>query len=569
MEAFVRESIFGGGMNKQQYIDDFMEDTEARWAWHYFVSQVMLMSLALVRETIPGSEIGLILPLRRKRTFPTLQLPDDLSKVGQALVGWSKENRSLHVFLTSLPDFTYANDYRIERLSKEHGVLSKNDPLLVIPRQTGPLTLTGNELETVRFLLDFVYEHQQDWFPSFKQSNAGSFTPTNRFYNGTTSPDTFLNNLADIIVQLGSTTNNHPRWRFCCILLPQEPRFPLQQQDLFVYAQSKNAPHKIGATVVSAANESICLSRRAYLSAHVHYIDDVALKDSTIDFQEEEEPLHSAIAIPIGGEQGVAAGVLYVVSDETHAFSQTSRGMLRIMSKIIENLLTSYHMQQILTGHLTDVVRHPDVVDLLFRQFRSENDFRHSMRKLLESILQQEGQHVREVSFIAIGMDNLSTLALRYGNHAIRNLHKDMGLRIQSSASTWFTQYELYHIYADKFYLLLDDVQLEQAHKRALDLREMIGGSYRINTQHIPPDQGVLPGQKVPLENLAVRLAVTSYTTKKLLEILNQYEKDTNTVSLKMRSTLELGLKLGESEGNTVFVWSREKGMLIPSPFTE
>lgn len=565
------QQVYALSKAKHQYIDNLIEGTERQWAWHYFVSQAMLVSLALIRETIPGSEIGLVLPLQRKRTFPALQLPEDVSKVGRALVGWSKENRSIHVFLASPPEFTYADDYHIEWLSKEYGLLSKDDPLLVMPRQTHSLALSNNVLETVRFLLDFVYEHQRDWSPSFQQPNAGLFTPMNKFRSGATSPDALLNDLADIIVQLGgSTTNGRLCWRFCCVLLPQEPRFSLQQQNLFVYAQSKAAPHKIGATILYTDDESLSLSLRAYLSPHVHYIDDISPKDITIDFQEVEEPIHSAIAIPIGGEQGVASGVLYVASNETDAFSQTSRGMLRIMSKVIEHLLTSYHMQQRPTEHLMDVIRHPDVVDLLFEYFHSENDFRHSMRKLIESILEQGRQFVGEVSFIAIAMDNLSNLAPRYGNHAMRNLYRDVGLRIQSSARTWFTQYELYHIYADKFYLLLKDLSLEQAHKLAVDLQKMLGGSYRIDAQHIPPNQSILPGQKVPLENLTVRLAVTSYTTENLLEVLDKHEKDINTISLKMTSTLEVGLKMGEDAGgNRVFVWSHEKGMLVSSPSQE
>ncbi|GAC1646743.1 MAG: hypothetical protein NVS4B12_14010 [Ktedonobacteraceae bacterium] len=556
---------------RQRYIDDFIEGTERLWAWHYFVSQAMQVSLALIRETFPGSEIGLILPLRRKKSFPSLQLPEDVSKVGRALVGWSKENRSLHVFLVSPPEFTFADDYHIEWLSKEHEPLSKDDPLLVTPRQTGSLALTHDVLETVRFLLNFVYVHQRDWLPSFQQSVSDLFAPMNRFHNGAVSPDTFLNDLADIIVQLGgSTTNGRLHWRFCCMLLPREPRFPLQQQNLFVYAQSKDAPHRIGSTVVSIDNESLCLSLRAYLSAHVHYIDDVAPKDTTIDFQALEEPIHSAIAIPIGGELGVASGVLYIASGETKAFSPANRRMLRIMSKMVENVLISYHTQHILTEYLIDVVRHPDVVDLLFEHFHSENDLRHSMRSLLENILEAEQQGLEEVSFIAIGMDNLNHLALMYGNHAMRNLHREMGQRVHSSARAWFTQYELYHIYADKFYLLLKGLPFDRAHEHARHLQKTLGGSYRIDAQHISPSQSVLPGQKVPLENLTVRLTVTSYSTEKLLEILQQHEKDTNTVSLKMRSTLEAGLKMGEEAGgNIVYVWSREQGMLVPSPSQE
>ncbi len=553
---------------RYQYIDDLIENTERNWAWNYFVIQTMQLALNLVGEAIPGSALGLILPLQRKKTSSTLHLPKDLPQIGRSLMGWLTENRSLHIFIVSSPQFSYADDHHIEQLSRKRGIASKDDPFLVVPRQTDSPDIESCVVETICTLFDFIYEHQQHWYPGFQDQIHDQFLPVNGTRNGAFFPDTLLNNLMDIIIQFGGQTEDgQNRWRFCCVLLPKEPRLPPLQRILFVYAQSKGAPHKVGSTIVSANKESLCLSLRAYLSPHLHYIDDVAPKDTTIDFQEVEEPIHSAIALPIGGEQGVAYAVLYVASGEADAFPTASRAILRIMCKMIGNLLADYRTQQESSYHLIDAVRHPDTVDPLFAPFSSENDFRQSVRALLEEILENERweRQTREaLSFIAIGMDNLDHLAPRYGNYILRNLHREMGLRIQRSI-TWNTQCKLYHVYADRFYLLFRGSPFDEVQKQAIRLKNLLEEAYRIDAQYISTDQLIVPGQKLPLENLTTRLAFTSYTVKNLLEILHQHKEDANTVSLKMRSTLEDGLKKGEDEGGSVIVaWSRERGMFLP-----
>ena len=137
---------------------------------------------------------------------------------------------------------------------------------------------------------------------------------------------------------------------------------------------------------------------------------------------------------------------------------------------------------------------------------------------------------------------------------------------MQGSARAWFTQCELYHVYADKFYLLLKGITFEQVQIQAKNLKKMLDGSYRVDARYISADQLVLPGQKLLLENITVHLAFTSYTREKLSKILHQHKEDTNTVSLKMRSTLEDGLRQGENAGgNTIVAWSREQDMFLPS----
>ena len=214
------------------YIDGLIESTERHWAWNYFVTQTMHLALALIGEAIPGSASGLILPLQRKRILSTLPFPEDLPKVGRSLVGWVAENGSQHVFLASPPQFTYADDYHIERLSKIQGPTSKDDPLLVMPRQIDSDGIESGVVEIIRFLLDFIYQYQEDWYGHFRRQARDAFTPINTSHNGSFSSDPLLNNLMNIIICLGGSTHGQDRWRFCCVLLPQESRLPPQQNCL-------------------------------------------------------------------------------------------------------------------------------------------------------------------------------------------------------------------------------------------------------------------------------------------------------------------------------------------------
>ena len=98
------------------------------------------------------------------------------------------------------------------------------------------------------------------------------------------------------------------------------------------------------------------------------------------------------------------------------------------MCNMVGNLLTNYRTQQKLSDHLIDIIHHPDIIDLSFDRFLSENDFRRSVRILLEEILENERQEKmnnEEISFIAIGMDKQEYLAPRYGSDTLRNVQGD------------------------------------------------------------------------------------------------------------------------------------------------
>ena len=73
------------------------------------------------------------------------------------------------------------------------------------------------------------------------------------FANSIDPTDDVLNNLADMIIQMGGKTALHEdRWRFCCLLLPDDDTLPIQQRKLIVRAQSERSPYIVGTSTVSS-----------------------------------------------------------------------------------------------------------------------------------------------------------------------------------------------------------------------------------------------------------------------------------------------------------------------------
>jgi GGDEF domain-containing protein len=434
------------------------------------------------------------------------------------------------------------------------------DNTLIILERRARLTISAEIAETVRRLLAPLYEEIGDWHPYFLPGPRDLSYPATDFESSTNPADRILNSLANLVVRLGGqTAENADRWRFCCILLPTNPLLPLQRRSLVVRAQSTGAPHKIGVTMLSPNEPIISLTLRAFQSGHVIYRAEVPEDDPTIALRELEEPISSAIAIPVGGEGGQSVAVIYIASDESGAFPEEDQRVLRMIGRMVEELLMTYRARQQVTEKLGKLITNPRTVDPLFGDFLSENEFISEVEYLLTNLLQDE------VSFIAIDIDNQSGLANMYGDLVTRNLSRAVGLRIQGvlrALSIRLTGHRLYHIYAGRFYLLLDGTPLEQARDRAEQLRNALEGTYKIDAKRSSIEQATLPGSMLELLGITVRLGVTSYTQMKLEEVLQRYPSDTAVAKVRALITRSLDqvLILGQQEGGNVIIsWDRDK----------
>jgi GGDEF domain-containing protein len=230
---------------------------------------------------------------------------------------------------------------------------------------------------------------------------------------------------------------------------------------------------------------------------------------------------------------------------------------------MLEELLSTYQAYQQVRGRLADVIKNPRLVDVSFREFLSENDFINDVEELLTNIHSQDitEQLTEEVvSFIAIDIDNQSSLATRLGDHVARNLSREVGLRILGQFRIYSEPElrRLYHLSADRFYLFLRGVTLEEARNRAETLRLTLIGEYRINARHNVTSRLMMRERLLELPDVTVRLGVSSYRYSKLKEILGRYPVETTIAETRalLMQNLDEGLVRGQREGgNCIITW--------------
>lgn len=582
---YEREARGSNGDIDDLSISQRIQDARANLAWRYFVSRALRLSLMLIREDIPNTMASLVLPLHKKLLSESVPDIQNFPEIGEALVGWLSRSGSSHTMLTTTPFFQRGDDYyHVLRLQPRKDSIPEGVPtdstLLLVDRRIRNLNLSKPVVETVCRLLAPLYKYTQLTEASFGKGMRDLLDPSTRLYSNTHYYDITLKGLTEIIVNLGDTAKGNientdgQRWRFACIMLPDNLSLAMQQRSLVVKAQSKQAPHQEGVTILSPQGSVAGMCIRAYQSGRVIYFPDISPIDTTIAFHEQEEPIRSAIALPIEGSEGLAIAVLYVVSDIPHAFSIEDQRVLRLMGKMIGEAIETYAIRLRAASGLKELITNPAVVDPLFKDFSAEDEFIKDIEELLCDIQRKPEKQEGDVSFIAIDIDNQSSLANKYGDLITRKLSRAVGLRIRGQIRTFRddASCELYHLYADRFYILLNGTTLEQAVTKAMALREALSGTYHIDPLHASTNPVPLPENMVQLQNVTVRLGVSSYLYSKIKEVLQRCTSDRPymEVRIQIMGFLDELLDMGKREGgNVVISWDRKQRSfkrLQPSP---
>ncbi len=544
-------------------IDKRVEQAEKEVFWKYFTSQALRLSLILACENIPDTVAGLVLPLRPNTSSSMVRDPQRLPDLGECLIGWLDLNGSFYTFLDPAPSFEVPSDFRIQPLATAEEGTSQDDTLIVVQRKAKLLDLSGSAVETIRSLLKPVYKNIDLWRSAFDYGMRDWLYQATDFSSNLDPTDDVLDSLTDMVIQMGGKTPHHQdRWRFCCLLLPDDDTLPLQQRKLIVRAQSERSPYKVGISAVSS--EFPGLSLRAYQSGFVIYRTDMSVKDNVIAYHDKEKSTRSAIAIPLVGEDGLSIAALYIASNEVNAFPIEKQRVLRMFCKMAEELLMTYDARRNTSGKLADLIEAPGLVDSSFKKFQSENDFIEDVETLLKKIDKTDESTYEpdvEVSFIAIDIDKHSILATKYGDRVARNLSREVGSRLLGHLSTFFTNpkhQRLYHINADRYYLLLDDMSLAEARIKAEQIRDALEREYQIDSQRAMVGRPTLPEGMLDLSNVTVRLGLPAYKHKKLKELLGRYSKETAVFEVRARITSALDQVLGQGQqegGNVIISW--------------
>ena len=534
-------------------IDHRVEDANKEEFWRYFAFQAMRMALNLICEDISEPVAGIILPLRRKKKATIIQEPDEVAQLGECLIGWRDQNRSYHTFYDPSPFFDFPSDFRIRGLVSVEEQEPEDSTFIVLQRKTKSLYLSLPIVETVRRLLAPIYEDVHVWQSYFDRGMRDFVYPTTSF-GDTNVSDSILTSLAKMAVRLGGkTTSGQNRWKFCAVLLPSNDLLSLQSRTLFVQAQSDGSPHKIGDTFVSPGTPILSLSLRAFQSGHVLYRPLVSAEDRSIEYRKLESPVQSAVAIPIEGRGGLPIAVLYLAAENAGAFDREYQRVLRLMCRIIGELLETSRVRQQSEERLRDVVTRPEVINKTLGTFLSENVFVEDVEDILRDVLENFDPETKDTtSFISVDIDNLSSVTDKYGDQVIANLSKALGTRIEEQIGLLFdkpTDCKLYHIYANRFYLLLKGVSLEQARENAEKLRQVLKVKYKISI--LPASMNQLRSE-VEIENITVRLGVSSYKHTKFYKLLNERLVETRIADVITGSVLyylDIALNMAKQEG--------------------
>jgi GGDEF domain-containing protein len=546
--------------------------------WRFYATQALRMSLMLIREVQPDTTIGLLLPFRPRTLDAPTPHTDNLSSVGEALIGWLDRQGMTQIMFTPSPSFRYPKDYwtlPLVAMTEERyqESLPGDTTLLILEhprRRVQRLTLSSPSVKLIRRLLAPLYEEIQHLRACFGPGWRDIFEPATDLDALEGYQDTILAGLADMIIRLGGTSpvTGKNRWKFSLITAPASmtSTLPLQQRSLIARARSKDCPYLIGESVFSPEKSKTSIGIRALQSGHIIYRPDFSLGERTQKFVAiEGHDIRSNIAIPIGAENGQPVAVLYVASSELDAFPKEDRPLLRIMGRIIEYLLRNYQNRLLTGADLKSLMNTPGVVDTLFGEFLSENDFmaevEATLATLQKSLEAHKSEHaiedfdaIDEISFIGIDIDDQEKLANLYGDQTIRYLNKAIGVRIQELIPAFVTKStncQFYYMYGDRFYLILRNISLEKALEKAEQYRLSLGRG--ISIKHPDGSESVFP-------DITVHLAVTSYKRDKLEEFLQEYPSIAG-ISAMIYQALDTVLKLGiEEGGNVVMAWQPDKG---------
>ncbi len=548
--------------------------------WRFYASHVLWLSLLLIYEDVPGLYAGLILPAYdNSESFSDLHTTH-VQYIGEALVGWLGQTRSFFTFLTSSPSFEYPSDYSIQplcppELQERLPESIANRTQLVIQREeVQRVHYNEKAIRTILRLLEPLYEDRQNWHHYMGEGMRDIINPDMDFTPKLV--DAVLTWLVNIVIQLGGKKpDGQERWKDCCLLLPNDTRLPLQQRSLVVRAKSLHARHTIGVTTVMPERYSSSLCLRAYQSRNSIYRRKLSREDIST-YSEIEGPIHSNIAVPIGAETGQPLGVLYITSLDTEAFPPEDQCILRIIAKIIEELLYTYKLRHQITEKLADILEDPGSADPFFKTFPSENVFLDDVEVLLTDVRMDMEQKklgtsfhshedlISEISFIAIDVDSSvqETVANSFGDQTLHNLNKALGLRIRDLLPALFSNHlncKLYHIYGGVYYLLLRGFSLGKTKNNAERLRKALEGSIAVK-------QSDLPGGTLMLPGMSVHLGVTWYSYAKLVDFFDpSYKRSVVDVRSTLYHSLDFALKMGaDTKGNIVYAWDSVTSTYIP-----
>ena len=309
-------------------------------------------------------------------------------------------------------------------------------------------------------------------------------------------------------------------------------------------AQSEKSPHVLGVTrLTPSKNEE--LSTMAALSGHMILRQALEPDDAAIGDGGYEESSGPALALPIISTYGRVLAVLYVRSryeentSTNDTFTLDDQLLLRVVGHIIGGIVFTYRGNYLARDVVAGMIQQPRSVDHFFQEFKTANSFWADLEVVLRdqivadvsvkeaSTAASAERTTNPVTVLAIDIDRHTDFVNTHGSNTARHLIRAVGRSIAGQplltssplmGATKRTNIKLYHIYGDRFFLLLENISEGTAHSYARNLRDLLTTDY---TLEITRTVGNLPTVgAVRLENVSVRIAVISYNSETLSGML-------------------------------------------------
>lgn len=568
-------------------IDQLIDRADNELFWRFYTTHVLRFSLSLLAEYNPRTIIGLVIPLGSNTSDAVTTAT--IADLGECLIGWLRPGLSFSLLYTLCPSFEEPTDFRMHPLQlTKNGVAQdegrQDSTWIVVQRRAGLLNISRSVLTVIQRLCAPLYGQKEDWLPLLAQGQHIFTFPMTDFVPGGSADDltrrSLLSKLANLTVNLG----HDKEWRFACFLTPHNPHLPVSQHQLVLLAKSDNAPENyvVGTTQVSPLDEVISVSLRAYQGGRTCYRHLATPQDKSIANYESEQPIGSAIAIPIGGEEATPLGIMYLVSSKQDAFTPEDQRVLRMITRMVQEFLLTSQTRIKVTEQLKQLTDKPALADQAYEPFLSEADFLDDMESLLKEISKRENlkadlQPILElstptaqraallpsysstdvVSFYCIDVDNQTRLTQKYSEIMGRNLTREVGLRIEANLRILFTtpDSKLYQAFGDHFYIRLGGIPLEEAKSKVWSLKDALELTpYQVNPLRFTTEQPT-PSEMLIQETVTVRIGVCSYPYLKLLELLQRSENQPYPIASVVAILLkDFGYVLRKGPG--VHYWS-------------
>jgi DNA-binding transcriptional MerR regulator/GGDEF domain-containing protein len=559
-----------------------LQDAETAYRQRMLYPRLLYFTQCLLLGDVVDCSMAIVLPVEQggheerstvsssaKAPRSAIDSVEDLPQLGPSLVGWRLRGHPYCVLYMSAPrmdDATRYVLYSVDALCRDAGVNVEDfstGAYLLVEREfarrfsldTTPISRPRLEPETkvrdkdktppnsravahrlLRRLRLPAEEANHIFGHSFATDGDGMIYNAPEFVGDMTG-DRVLTDLANLVVELGTApeagrSRRRAEWIFSAILLPDDPSHPISKQGLVVTVQSRKSPHIPGVTRLNPGSNA-GLSTAAALSGHMLLRQVMDSTDAAIADAGVEGDPGPALAMPILSMYGRMLAVLYVRAAHaqgamvSETFTVDDQLLLRILGYIIGGIVFTYQGSELASDVLSRMIAQPRTVDRFFQEFPSANSFWQDLGTTLHGRIEMARTGaINPLTLIAIDIDGYTDVINTHGLNTARHLVRAVGKRlVQKIKLTSIPALEprpranLYYIYGDRFYLLLEGSGWDVARIYARDVQELLTGDYAIE---VTRTNGVraMPVGTARIDEVRVRIVIISYEGDQLSRLI-------------------------------------------------